>query len=137
VADDSEFDLESTGDAVPPEQNFQLGRIALQEGRINAAMNHLAAAARLAPDEARYRAHYGKALARTERTRRLAEGELQAAVRLDPTNAMYRTLLAELYFDLNFHRRAQTEAERALTLDPNNALASSLLRKLQASRKTG
>jgi predicted Zn-dependent protease len=109
----------------------------LKEDRINAAATYLAAAARLAPQEARYRAYYGRALAASERTRRLAENEIQAAVKLDPANANFRTMLAELYFDLNFHRRAQTEVERALELDPNNASAKELLRKLEKSRKVG
>jgi Tfp pilus assembly protein PilF len=46
-------------------------------------------------------------------------------------------MLAELYFELKFHRRAQTELDRALAIDPNNATAHSLLRKLQKSRKVG
>lgn len=117
------------------ERNFREGLEALKEGRINAAATYLAAAARLAPREARYRAYYGRALAAGERTRRLAENEIQAAVKLDPANANFRTMLAELYFDLNFHRRAQTEVERALELDPNNTLAKELLHKLEKSRK--
>jgi curved DNA-binding protein CbpA len=119
------------------ERNFREGLEALKEGRINAAATYLAAAARLAPREARYRAYYGRALAAGERTRRLAENEIQAAVKLDPANANFRTMLAELYFDLNFHRRAQTEVDRALALDPNNAPARVLLRKLEKSRKVG
>ena len=94
-------------------------------------------AARYAPNEARYRAYYGRALAASEKTQRLAEAELQAAVRLEPSNSTYHTLLAELYFDLQFHNRAQAEVDRALSLDPNNATANSLQRKLQKSRKTG
>ncbi|MDQ2922109.1 MAG: tetratricopeptide repeat protein, partial [Acidobacteriota bacterium] len=62
--------------------------------------------------------------------------EIQAALALDPGNASYRTMLAELYFDLKFYRRAQTELDRALALDPNNASAHSLLRKLESSGKT-
>jgi curved DNA-binding protein CbpA len=127
------FDSEPEGEALAPEQNFQKGLNALQEGRINAAINHLAAAARLAPNESRYRAHYGKALAATERTRRLAESELQAALKLEPKNANYHVLLAQLYFDLQFHRRAQSEVERALALDPNHGGATLLMRKLQKS----
>lgn len=123
-----------SGDA---EYNFREGFGALQQGRINAAIAHLAAAARLEPQDARYRAYYGRALAAGEKTRRLAENEIQAAVKLDPTNAAFRTMLAELFFDLKFHRRAQTELDRALALDPNNALALSLLRKLEKSRKVG
>jgi Tfp pilus assembly protein PilF len=46
-------------------------------------------------------------------------------------------MLAELYFDLRFHRRAQTEVDRALSIDPNNASANLLLRKLEKSRKVG
>ena len=46
-------------------------------------------------------------------------------------------MLAELYFDLKFHRRAQTEVDRALALDPNNATAHALLRKIEKSRKVG
>lgn len=121
-----------TGNA---EYNFRAGLLALKEARINAATTYLAAAARLAPQEARYRAYYGRALAASEQTRRLAENEIQAAVKLDPASANFRTMLAELYFDLKFHRRAQTELDRALALDPNNALALALSRKLEKSRK--
>jgi hypothetical protein len=118
------------------EHNYKEGFGALKQGRISAAAAHLAAASRLAPNEARYRAYYGRALAASEKTRRLAESEIQAAVTLDPRNATYRTMLAELYFDLKFHRRAQTELDRAFALDPNNASAQSLLRKLERSGKT-
>jgi curved DNA-binding protein CbpA len=134
-----DFDLETGlgNEAGQAEYNFREGFGALQQQRINAAINHLAAAARAAPHEARYRAYYGRALAATERTRRLAENEIQAAVKLEPSNASYRTMLAELYFDLKFHKRAQTELERALALDPNNASAQLLQRKLTRSQKIG
>jgi predicted Zn-dependent protease len=58
-------------------------------------------------------------------------------VKLEPSNPMYRTMLAELYFDLNFHRRAQTELQRALAIDPNDAKARALLRKIEKARRTG
>lgn len=119
------------------EYSFREGVGALEQGRVNDAITYLAAAARLAPHEARYRAHYGRALAAAATTRRLAENEIQAAVKLEPGNAVFRTMLAELYFDLKFHRRAQTEVDRALAIDPNNAPARSLLRKLEKSRKVG
>ena len=119
------------------EFSFREGFGALQQGRISAAITYLAAASRLAPQEARYRAYYGRALAASEKTRRLAENEILAAVRLDPGNAAFRTMLAELYFELKFQRRAQTEVDRALALDPNHPLALALLRKLEKSRKVG
>lgn len=137
-ADDFKFKTGDSGtDSGRAEHNFREGIEALEVGRIDAAISYLAAAARLAPQEARYRAYYGRALGASEKTRRLAENEIQAAVKLDPANANFRTMLAEVYFDLAFHRRAQTEVERALALDPNNALAQSLLRKLEKSRKVG
>jgi curved DNA-binding protein CbpA len=120
-----------------PEFNFREGVAALQVGRINAAITYLATASRLAPNEARYRAHYGRALAASEATRRSAEYEIKAAIKLEPQNALFRTMLAELYFDLGFHRRAQTEVEQALAIDPSSAPARALLRKLEKSRKVG
>jgi curved DNA-binding protein CbpA len=117
-------------------QCFREGLSALEAGQLQVALTQLAAAARLSPRDARYRAYYGRALAAGKQTRRLAESELQAAVKLEPSNPMYRTMLAELYFDLNFHRRAQTELQRALALDPNNAKARALLRKIEKARRT-
>lgn len=135
-----DFELEMSpgeGESGRAEYNFREGFGALEQGRISAAITHLATASRLEPQEPRYRAYYGRALAANVNTRRLAENEIQAAVKLEPANAAFRTMLAELYFDLKFHRRAQTELDRALTIDPNNATAHSLLRKLQKSRKVG
>lgn len=133
---ESEMESADTGSG-QAENNFREGFGALQQGRINAAVTLLAAASRLVPQEARYRAYYGKALAAEERTRRLAEMELQAAVKLEPANPAYRTMLAELYFELKFYRRSQTELDRALALEPNNPNARALLRKLENSSKVG
>jgi predicted Zn-dependent protease len=130
-----ELEFDAASDSAKSEHSFREGFRALKQGQINAAVAHLAMASRLAPDEPRYRAYYGRALAASEKTRRLAETEIQAAVTLEPSNATYRTMLAELYFDLKFHRRAQSELDRALAIDPNNATAHSLLRKLESSAK--
>ena len=113
------------------ESNFKEGLAALQQGQTNIAIGLLSAAARLAPSVARYRAQCGHALAAHENTRRLAEVELQAAVKLEPENAKYRVMLAQLYQDLGFSHRARGEAERAIALDPNNANARELLQSLK------
>jgi curved DNA-binding protein CbpA len=137
AAPEEQFDDDLTrpdSDLGQAEYNFREGFAALQQGRINAAVNHLAAAARMEPGDARYRAYYGRALAANERTRRLAENEIQAAVRIEPSNAIFRTMLAELYFNLKFHKRAQAELTRALALDPNNTSAILLQRKMDRSR---
>jgi curved DNA-binding protein CbpA len=112
------------------EQQFKEGFAALIAGQRTQALSLLASAARTIPVEPRYRAFYGKALASHEGSRRLAEAELQAAVRLEPNNSEYRLMLAELYRDLGFGVRARTEAERAVSLDPNNRKARELLKKL-------
>jgi curved DNA-binding protein CbpA len=137
-ADDLQLDVDpSEKELGRAEYSFREGLGALQQGRVRDAMTHLATASRLEPQEARYRAHYGRALAADEKARRLAENEIQAAVKLEPANPAFRIMLAELYFELKFHRRAQTELDRALALDPNNATAHALLRKLEKSRKVG
>jgi tetratricopeptide (TPR) repeat protein len=122
------------GDQQLAEQRFKEGAAALQRGETNTAIACLSAAAQMAPNQPRYRAYYGRALAAHQQSRRLAEAELQAAVKLDPTNASYRVMLAELYRDLGFSRRAITELQRVLSLDTKNAEARRMLDSLEAKQ---
>ena len=112
------------------ETQFKEGLTALELGQRKAALGLFAAAATAAPKEPRYRAFYGQMLAANEPTRRAAETELLAAIKLDPANSEYRVMLAELYRDLGLKLRAKGEAERAVAADPNNRKARELLRSL-------
>jgi len=120
-----------TSNAERAETQFKEGFAALELGQRKVALSLFASAARAVPNEPRYRAFYGQMLAANEATRRAAEGELNAAVKLDPQNADYRVMLAELYRDLGLKLRAKGEAERAVAADPNNAKARDLLRALK------
>jgi curved DNA-binding protein CbpA len=113
------------------EERFRQGLAALESGNNTLAITSLGEAARLAPAQPRYRAYYGRALAREERYRRRAEAELKAAVTLDADNSLYRVMLAELYLEIGLQRRAQSELEHALSVDPGNKLAQRLLLKLK------
>jgi curved DNA-binding protein CbpA len=110
---------------------FKEGLAALELGEKKVALGLFAAAARAAPNEPRYRASYGQVLASNEATRRAAEAELNAAIKLDPQNAEYRMMLAELYRELGLKLRAKGEAERAVAADPNNRKARDLLQSLK------
>ena len=110
---------------------FKEGLAALELGERKTALGLFASAASAVPNEARYRAMYGQLLAGHERTRRAAETELLAAIKLDSNNANYRVTLAELYRDLGLKLRAKGEAERAVAADPNNRKARELLRALK------
>jgi Flp pilus assembly protein TadD len=113
------------------ETSFQRGLDALKMNRIDLAVRFFGEAAISSPREARYRAQYGYALISQPNTRRLAESELQAALTLEPENAAYRVMLAELYKRLGLQRRAEGELTRALALDPNNEAARSMLSTLK------
>ena len=112
-------------------EQFKEGIAALELGERKVALGLFASAARAVPNEPRYRAQYGRLLAADERTRRAAEAELNAAIKLDPGNAAYRVMLAELYRDLGLKLRAKGEAERAVAADPNHQRARELLRELK------
>jgi len=114
------------------EQQFKEGYAAFESGQKKVALGLFASAVNAVPKEARYRAFYGRVLAEHEDTRRAAEAELQAAVKLDPANGEYRVMLAELYRDLGFMLRARGEAERAVAADPDNRKARDLLRALKS-----
>jgi curved DNA-binding protein CbpA len=112
-------------------EQFKEGLAALELGERKVAIGFFASAARTVPDEPRYRANYGRLLAGDERTRRAAEAELTAAIKLEPGNAEYRVMLAELYRDLGLKLRAKGEAERAVAADPNHQRARELLREFK------
>jgi len=112
------------------ELQFKEGLTALEMGQRKVALGLFGSAASAMPKEARYHAFYGQMLASNEQTRRAAETELLAAIKLDPKNADYRVMLAELYRDLGLKLRAKGEAERAVATDPNNRKARELLRGL-------
>jgi len=121
----------ATARAERAETQFKEGFAAFELGQKQVAKALFASAAKAVPDEARYRAFYGHMLAANESTRRVAETELHAAVKLDPNNSEYRVMLAELYRDLGLKLRAKGEAERAVAADPNNRKARDLLRTLK------
>jgi curved DNA-binding protein CbpA len=113
------------------EASYQKGLAAVQQNQPEQALRLFAEAASLEPRIARYRAEYGRALIGNPDTRRIAEIELQAAVALEPANASYRIMLAELYRVLGLRRRAEGEIQRALVADPKNEAARALLSRLK------
>jgi curved DNA-binding protein CbpA len=121
----------SQSSATQPEEIYQLGVAALQQGNQTLAISYLGEAAQRSPKQARYRAQYGRALATNPQMRHQAETELQAAIALDKANVHYRVMLARLYAEMGMVRRAQSEVERALQIEPHNEAARLLLDKLK------
>jgi curved DNA-binding protein CbpA len=115
------------------EEKFTRGLEALRKGDYATARSLFGEAALVVPRQARYRAYYGRELARDRATRRQAEAELQAAVSLDEKNPSYRVMLAELYLEVGLRRRAEGELRRALDIAPGHEAALRLLKKLGAS----
>lgn len=116
------------------EASFQKGLAAIKQNQRDLGLRLLAEAAMLDPRGARYRAQYGYELIKEPGTRRIAENELKAAITLEPNNASYRVMLAELYKQLGLKRRAEGELERALVTDPKNEAARTLLSSLKRNR---
>jgi DnaJ-domain-containing protein 1 len=115
-------------------ESFMQGFAALKQGNLSAAVTLLGEAARLAPQQPRYHAFYGSALARDVRTRHQAEAALQTAIKLDGSDPAYHVMLAELCHALNQTLRAEREVERALALDPNHDAARRLLNQLKKAK---
>jgi curved DNA-binding protein CbpA len=113
------------------ESSFRQGMDALQRKEYDDAIRFLAEAAILEPKQARYRANYGYALMNRPKARRSAEAELLAALALEPNNAKFHRMLAEVYQSGGMRRRAESEATRALTIDPKNEKARALLESLR------
>jgi curved DNA-binding protein CbpA len=116
-------------------ESFAQGFAALKQGNLSAALTLLGEAARLAPQQPRYHAFYGSALARDVRTRHQAEAALQTAIKLDGKDPAYHVMLAELLRALGQTLRAERELERALALAPNHDTARRQLDQLRKTRK--
>jgi curved DNA-binding protein CbpA len=111
--------------------DFERGLALQLEGEFEAALPYLARAAHYSPNNARYRAQYGKTLSMDETQRHKAEKELVTAVKLEPRNPAFRLLLAEFFVRNRLFKRAQGELERLLELAPENKEARSMLDSLQ------
>jgi Tfp pilus assembly protein PilF len=88
-------------------------------------------AVKLAPKEARFRAHYGRALGARQQTRRQAEAEILSAIAMEKNNPLFHIMLAEVYQSINLYRRAMSSVETALSLDPKNELAREMKNRLR------
>ncbi|MCY7375052.1 MAG: DnaJ domain-containing protein [Pyrinomonadaceae bacterium] len=112
-------------------ENFEQGFNYLMNEEYEAAIPCLARAVFFAPDNARFHAYYGKALAADARQQHRAEAELQTAVKLDGQNADYRIMLAEFFIDIELLKRAEGELNRLLAIAPDNHEARRLLDSLK------
>lgn len=128
--DISAAEAEAQKKAEQAEQDFEQGLAYLLEEEYEQAIPFLGRAVHAAGDNAKYRAHYGKALAGNKETYRQAEAELQTAVRLDADNADYRLMLVEIYLTIGLVKRAVGELNRLLDVKPNHNAAQALLDSL-------
>jgi curved DNA-binding protein CbpA len=110
--------------------SFEAGLSLLMEGEYDAAVPFLARASHYNPQNALYRAYHGLALSAKAEQLHKAEGEMQAAVKLDPTNAKIRFMLVDFFVDHKMFKRAEGELRRFLALAPGNAEAARRLEQI-------
>lgn len=113
-------------------ENFEAGLGLLMDEEYDRAVPFLGRAAHYNPDNALYRAYYGKALSYDDKQRHKAEAEMQAAAKLDPKNPKIRLMLVEFFMENNLLKRAEGELKRFLEVAPGNAEARQLLSQVQS-----
>lgn len=112
--------------AVPEEiarTAFERGLKAYEAKNYFDAVEHFRIAVAQAPQEGRYHAALGRALARNPKWVREGIQSLEKAVQLAPKQASFHADLAELLAGQGLHIRARKAAEAALRLDPLQATA--------------
>jgi curved DNA-binding protein CbpA len=112
-------------------ENFEQGFTLLMDEEFEAAVPYLARAVFFSPDNPRYRAYYGKALSADDKQRHKAESEMQAAIRMDPSNPTFKMILVEFFIQMNMTKRAEGELTRLLSVFPSNREARVLLDSLR------
>ncbi len=113
------------------EEQFNQGYNLFMDELYAEAVPFLARAVHLDSKNARYHAFFGKILAQDPSQRHKAEGEIQTAIKLDPTNELYRIISAEFFIQYNLIKRAEGELKRLLAIAPDNREAQTLLDSLQ------
>lgn len=132
-ADGSVIDDAAGANQSQAAQIFENGFTLLMDKYFEEALPYLARAVDLVGDNAKYRAYYGRALAKNDKTHQ-AEAELQAAIRLDAENPDYRLMLIKLFIKIGLLKRAEGEINRLLEIAPDNYEAKTLLDSLATNR---
>jgi curved DNA-binding protein CbpA len=117
-----EADKEKMADAL-----FSKGRIALQDGDYEKAVEHLKECVWLRPDVPKYHHFLGSAQAEIPRLRKESERHFLRALELNSTSATTHVSLGKLYLRVNLPRKAEAQFREALRWEPDNAEATSLL----------
>lgn len=112
-------------------ENFEAGLSLLMDEDYEGAIPFLGRAAHYNPENALYRAYFGKALSYDSKQRHRAEGEMQAAVKVDPKNQKIRMMLIEFFVENNLMKRAEGELKRFLELVPDSVEAKRMLAEIQ------
>jgi len=113
-------------------EDFERGFSLLMDNKWESAIPFLARSVHFEPNNPRYHAFFGKALSGDETQRHKAEGEMQAAIKLEPDNPSYRIMLVEFFVRNKLVKRAEGELKRLLTTFPDNKEALALLDSLQS-----
>jgi DnaJ-class molecular chaperone len=107
--------------AVPEEiarNAYERGMQHLEQRAFHEAVELLRTSVQMMPNEPRYHAALGLALAKNPNWVREGIQQLEQAIALQPTRALYHAQLAELLFGQGLKLRARRAAENALRLDP-------------------
>jgi len=99
---------------------FEAGLQRLKARDFHEAVQQLRVAVRLAPQEARYQAALGSALANNPHWIREAIEAVEAAIQLEPKRPAYHVQLARLLHGQGLRLRARKAAEAALRLAPDD-----------------
>ena len=125
----AEYDITLSAPPRPPipeeiaREAFDRGHKLYEAKNYFDAVEHLRIAVAHAPQEPRYLATLGRALARNPHWVREGIQTLEKAVQIAPRNAGYHAELAELLASQGLRIRARKAAEAALRLDANHAAA--------------
>lgn len=112
--------------------SFERGYSLLLDDEPEASLQFFARAVHFDPNNARYHAYYGRALSHDPKHRHKAEGEMQAAVKIDPNNPKFRLMLAEFFIEMKLMKRAEGELNRLLAIFPSNREARELLSSIRS-----
>jgi DnaJ-class molecular chaperone len=106
---------------------YERGLERLEQRAFHEAVELLRTAVQMMPGEARYHAALGLALSKNPNWVREGIQQLEQAIQLQPTRALFYAQVAELLLGQGLPLRARRAAESALRLDPSEPTAMRVL----------